>query len=336
MWASGQPFRIVLPVLAQSGRRIDAELVWLTTIIDPAHDTDLPYYPTNEVPPWERYDGDDGRGGNEREAIWRGLRTLRTASRPWRVAQLAFGRAGFEAGGWCPVIVRVTGSPLMVLPPITGSLREEMLELLGYAAEENLTMTHALTIDEYTSARQSEHELYFSARGEERALPSPLSLGTGDLERVWVGFGVQVDDPAIRMRMFTQLSAASMVKRQSYHSRSGAEADRSETNVSPIPPGEALRIRGLAVNRRLDENQSTSLQWLGFQFAVDDSVAKLIPDIEHCGKHYEQIADTLRDLVANGPPRTDGHLIDIDWGRPPNDSCRMWTHDQPSGGRRRR
>jgi hypothetical protein len=356
LWATGRPFRIVLPVLARSGRRVDAELVWLTTVIDPAKDTSADCYPIDEDAPWDRGAEDQyARDVPDRDALWRELVALRAATRTWNVAQNALG-GGAEAGGWCPIIVRVTGSPLMALPPIPRyesedlaeaqlsdndavristvpqpkTLRIEMLEALGYSREENLEMTHALTIDEYTSVRQSEHELYFAARHESpsRALPSPLSLGTDDMERIWMGFGVQVDDPAIRLRMFTQLSAASMVQRQSRHAHPGTESSTGENGIAPAPA--ALRVRGLAVNQRLDENQSTSLRWLGFQFAVDGSVADLIADIEHCAKHYEHIAETLRDVAVNGRPKDHGHIVDVEWGRPRNDSCSTWRREQRS------
>lgn len=337
LWATGDPFRIVLPVLAKSERRVDAELLWLTILVDPASDVDLPCYPIEDEAPWESDEEGDGRSVADREALWRSLRALRAATRGWQLAPSALaGKGGEEAGGWCPVVVRVTGSPLMVLPPVTGALRTELLSTLGYAGEEQLDITHALTIDEYTSVRQSEHELYFATSNEQRGLPTPLSLGTDAMERVWVGLGVQVDDPAIRLRMFTQLSAASMVKRLTLHARSASQGDSSENGASQSAATESLRVRGLAVNRRLDESQSNALRWLGFEFAVDGSVAELTPDIAHCARHYEDIADTLRDVADNGPPKEDGQVVDIRWGRPRNDSCGTWRRDHPRAGRKRR
>lgn len=331
LWAMGRPFRIVVPVLVTSTQRVDAELVWLSTVIDPARDMSSDRFDIDDDAVLEDYESlDDSMDSRRVKELLEELRSLRAEARSWHMAASVLGgAAGFESGGSCPVIVRVTGSPLMVLPPVTGPLRQEMLEALGCGPEEVLTLTHALTVDEYTSVRQSEHELYFAARGERRGLPTPLSVGSEQMDRVWVGFGVQIDDPAIRLRMFTQLSASSMVKRQSQHAQPRPDgtgvSDPLGRSTSVVPP---LRVRGLAVNRRIDENQSTALQWLGFQFSVDASAGELTADIEHHAEHFERIAEHLRHITQNGAPTIDGQLVDIDWDRPDNTSCPMWRRSR--------
>lgn len=338
LWAMQRPFRIVMPLLVTSDRA-DAEMVWVTALVDPKHDLSAATYElpvgTEAVPV--------GEGTNEAAgpALRTELRALRAAVRSWRVANRILGSEnGKEAGGWCPVVVRVTGSPLMATPaPAADDDLRGDLKNLGYDDQEQIVLTHALTIDEYSSLRQGEHEMFMAAAGGSAGLPDVLSRGTNEVDRVWVAFGVQFDDPVIRTRMFSQLSAASIVGRNDIHempaNMTGDTSDRGEVadglTRGPSSPVEPTRSeRGFAVNRRLDDDvESTALRWLGLEVAVKASVGVLVPDLRHCARHYAHINAELHALQqasqANGDDEepTAG-LRDADWRRSANDRCSWW------------
>ncbi len=324
LWGEGRPFRVVIPVFSASHGDI-ADLVWITALIDPVEDRNLPYH--------QDYDPETSGGLLEYDdgdwpqiSVPDDLHVLRAAARDWRVAEKDIAATGEEHGGKHPIVVRVTGSPLMVLPPVEGALKSDFENHLQLAEEEERSLRHALAIDEYTSVRQAEHELFFAARNQARGLPIGLSTGAGSIERVWVGFGVQVDDPAIRLRMFSQLSAASIKQRVDLYAKGqdgstdeddedGPEHSVGSTNLQSNP----LAVKGLAVNRRIDEDQSTALQWLGFKFVVDSSAADLIPDVNHCTDHYRHIQQVLGHLEAG----TDIEK-QLDWARPMEKTCDLW------------
>lgn len=311
LWAIGLPFRVVLPVLCTSSRRsIEADLVWLVATIDPTMEA---------VDPSIEQDNDELKG-----------HPLLSCSHDWRIAQAIFRP---EEGGDLPVIVRLSGSPLMTLPDLIGDLREDFRGL-GYEGEEKVKPYHALTIDEYTSLRQSENELFFAAREEARGLPSCLAGGTDSNERVWIGLGVQIDDPAIRARMFSQLSAGSLQHRTQVHARmeewdrAHGETDSSRNNESHSDEAiwnERVAVRGLAVNKRIDEDEATALYWLGFQFALDLNCSSLTEDIEHCTEHIVQVKEQASALVPQSSNENDEHFSDVNWQRASNSSCSLWS-----------
>lgn len=335
LWSRGEPFRLVTPAFASTQGR-DADLVWLSALVDPAKDRSLGLI--------DGYRPLSGGPAGEGEPL-ADLDCLRAARRSWQVAERAVGGgSGPDSGGDHPVVVRVTGSPLMKLPPAT-KLQEDLTRHLGLPEGDRPDLEHALAIDEYSAVREAEHELYFAALGKPRGLPPGLSHDTPSSRRVWVGFGVQVDDAAIRLRMFVQLSAASIQARTVHHFKHRSPADervmgqvvarREPEHVSDgaqfAERSNPLRVRGIAVNRRIDEELSASLRWLGFEFAVDESAGDLTPDIAHCARHYEHVCECLQSVMDVGlPTGDDGQPENIDWGRPFDEICPLARRMGPS------
>ena len=297
LWALGEPFQVVLPVVVQSSRRASqADLVWLCATM---------------VPKILSSDGLDG------------LAAIRSGPHEWRTAHAAFPSGG-QSGGSCPTVVRLSGCPLIDLPNVgvEGALRSDF-SALGFAPQEIIKLFHALTIDEQTALRQSENELFFAAskagttkRGDDPSrvpvavggLPDSLFSGTGSNDRVWVAFGVQIDDPAIRSRMFAQLSVSSLADRINERARYSGE-------VSP-EAGHAVNAHGLAVNERIDEDEATALHWLGFEFVLELSCGELTGDIAHCASHLEAVLERAAVLVGPGELDTD-----VNWERAGLNTC---------------
>jgi len=284
LWASGRPYRVVVPVLATTGRRDAADLIWLSATVNPSATED---------------------GGSV------GLEFLNSGPHEWRIAQKVF-RPG--EGGEQPTVVRLSGSPLMNLPDVSGALYDDFLGL-GFDREAQIRLFHALIIDEYTSLRQSENELFFAANQEPRGLPGCLSGGTNSNDRLWVGLGVQIDDPAIRARIFSQLSAGSMIPRTNHHEQ-GRDAEDSAYD------GTKHAVRGLAVNQRIDEAEATALHWLGFQFAIQVSSGALTRDIEHCAEHVEEVVKQISAIQLDPVPAAGRR--DANWRRAKDKECDLW------------
>ncbi len=300
LWTKGLCFTVVVPFLIARDPFKQADVVWLAASVQPP------------VP-----GGDLGEFGD-----------LRSAARGWRLASGEFDDV--SAGGDAPVVVRLSGSPLMELPDISGGtdLRKNLSSLGFSPGGRKVKIYHALTIDEYTSLRQSESEIFFAATAPEagssmkpRGLPQALSSGTATNSRVWVGLGVQIDDPVIRTRVFAQLSAASLQRRIDEQQRQrGGEAQVADPQQAARLAPSAPAILGLVVNRRADDAELLGLRWLGFQIALDLDCASLIDDLEHCTTHVNQLRAAAK---ASGTQMLKplGTYEDPNWERAGNETC---------------
>ncbi len=289
LWARGTQFLLVLPALVVSHAGNSAEIAWLAADVDPAK------RPNPASPPT--------------------LDELMRGPHSWRVAHHVI--KGSSEGG-VPIVVRLSGAPLISLPDPTrdqslaGELKEVGLSQAQY-------LHHALTVDEYTSQRQSENEWFFAGQRSlpcrpklHRGLPDPLATGTSSNDRVWLALGVQLDDPAIRSRVLAQLSASAAVRRAD-------EAGDMPTGTAGPPTSD---VRGVAVNRRIDEDKATALHWLGFDLVLDLDCGDLTPDIAHCARHLEEM---LRTMPKERMPDTDARSLR--WARAREQSCKLRQED---------
>lgn len=291
LWAAGRPYRVVVPVLAKSSRGVGAaDLVWLSTTVVPSETA-------------------------SESAI---DEMLKSGPHDWRIAQEVFLPG---VGGEHPAVIRLSGCPLMALPDVAGEPLRTDFTRLGFTDKERISLHHALIIDEYTSLRHSEHELFFAASpGEDRGLPQCLSGGTRSNGRVWLGLGVQIHDPAIRARIFSLLSTASLIDRTDQHAKMQEQAGDDINNDAPHV------VRGLAVNQRIDEEEATALHWLGFQFAIQISSGSLTHDLKHCADHVAAVVRQATALAPEDPGPSDGRgPTDANWCRAEDWSCAMWT-----------
>lgn len=201
-----------------------------------------------------------------------------------------------------PVVVRLSGSPLMS-PPVVGKkefapLLVELQDylkpyLMGVTGQpdtddepwrENLRVHAAVIVDEYASLRQSLSELYESpekpggGKGQRQGLPTALTEGSNyDFTRYWMLLGVQLGDPGTRQRFSSQL-------------------------LSPLLTGgsqSALNPAGLAVAKRSDDVLARDLvRWHGFNL-VRAKCEEFTDDLLHYLEHLDL------EHPASGFPRAD-------------------------------
>lgn len=122
-----------------------------------------------------------------------------------------------------PIVVRMSGCPLLELPRDDGEPTDEescrstetlrdLRAALGYSRDDaRVGVQHAVVIDEYSAMQVSLADLHGSRPDDDstieyRGLPRELSGEGGYNPRYWMAFGVQVSDSAIRFRLFSQIS----------------------------------------------------------------------------------------------------------------------------------
>lgn len=292
-WSAGTPFVEVLPVLAKPsvGDRPGA-IVWLAAKFDPVAES-APF---------------------EEEA---GLAGLRNGPREWFPLTKVLEKWSNE-----PTIIRLSGSPMINVSK--ADLSPTFYDFTGFKGAGSVQIIHALTIDEYSSLTFAAHELYSLASGTSpsQGLPSQLLRGTSAMARVWVSFGLQVDDAAVRTRLFSQLSVSSI---QGAHDDAGRakQADEDAGSDGTHSVGGDLtghigqgslgtRTNGVAFNRRFNDADTAVMRWLGFEFN-EWEVRGLIEDIHYCGDHLDHIAG----LLAIENPEVDP----VNWGRALPNHC---------------
>jgi hypothetical protein len=191
-----------------------------------------------------------------------------------------------------PIVVRLTGSPLMVLPPLPVASRPSASEEIFAAdlaevgvVENDGTFVHSATVDEYLALRQAEAEsfLVYSRRpiagNQSRALPKSLlkSRYHGPV-RFWVTVGVPLKDPAVRLRVLKQMGG-----RRFMDDLQG----RSDPPAEPGAGGDegGREIPGLAINWKLDEEESMLLSSLGLRVIKQGRAEEFAKHLAHHAWH---------------------------------------------------
>lgn len=279
---------IVFPVhVSQPGGSDQSSLIWLLTDVDYRSDQDTT------------------------EAIKQGGGSWSVVTSKTRLA-----------GRGRPVIVRLAGSPLMRLPfvdklslmsaeldvdpndePVTNG--ERLAELgVRLDMDDPPELHHAVTIDEYSSLQLSHAEIVAAhVDGDVQAsLPGDLSAGAPQAPRFWAAFGMQIEDPVIRFRVFSQVYAAVSL---ATHEPSTASA----TGLH------APRARGLAVNRRDVEPHAPLFRWLGFD-TVEGRCSEFADDLDHYTEHVK--ATPVGSAIT---------------GTNPNYRCQLMGRRESTGGR---
>ena len=283
LWNRGTPFVVALPVHVQVEGVNEVLSCWLGRVVKPFEgDID------------EELDALRGQGAVEDWVI------LSTADN-WSstLATVTGDRIGKKP---YPVVVRLSGSPLMA-PPVLGKKEFAPLQLklqdylksylMGITGQpdtddeqwrENLRVHAAVIVDEYASLRQSLSELYESpekpggGKGQRQGLPTALTEGSNsDFARYWMLLGVQLGDPGMRQRFSSQL-------------------------LSPLLTGGSqslLNPAGLAVAKRSDDVLARDLvRWHGFNL-VRAKCEEFTDDLLHYVDHLDL------QHPATGFPRVD-------------------------------
>lgn len=355
-WFHQIPFVVVMPMLASpTSSSQHGRVVWLAAKFDPSTDKATDSAVEGFRCDMRRIDPDintEDLGALER------LVNLRKATRRWVPAPEVMYKGPADDWSNLPTIVRLSGSPLI-------QVDEESVDPLvraygGISANDHFELIHALTIDEYSSLRLSAHEIYALAvpgrtlsdlpaeRMEDETpstgLPASMLTGTDPMPRVWVSFGVQVDDPAIRMRLFSQLSVASIAptltnsaqeSRDPSATPEGNDTGRSGArNTTRTAVGDSRRAAaGIAINRRFNDADAAVMRWLGFEFAEVD-VHTLVEDVRHYTDHVRLARDQLKgedlrswpdDQVSDDAASDSKRVV---WGRARETRCPLLEEER--------
>lgn len=175
-----------------------------------------------------------------------------------------------------PVIVRLTGCPLIDLPGIDDEEFEEARGALLDRAEPGqvFEIEPALLLDEYAAMMQTAVESFLDHQDDVRlGLPRWISGVPGGenarYARFWLVTGVQMADTSIRQRLVGQLSSPAL---------------------TTAPPRRPADRAGLVVNRReLDPMEAHLLGWHGFDVAKASCLALSAQLADYAG-HLERLA----------------------------------------------
>jgi hypothetical protein len=188
----------------------------------------------------------------------------------------------------------------------------------------HIVIEHAVTTDEYLAVRQAEAELLLTSTREKdrsnrrsRALPPFLTssnvhgdYGKGQNPRFWMLVGVPMGDPAIRHRVISQLSPrrpdpdpirlrpeddGDLVDVGVLTTSAVVELDEDDDldallglggdeDEMPVFEHDGRAPTGIVVNRRITDDQSHLLYWMGFDI-VRDSAASFSADLRHYRSH---------------------------------------------------
>lgn len=293
----GAEFSLVVPAYAvERAGAAEADFVWLEGTIS--------------VPPRA-----------QRESMLRTEAALQAMRHPtgWRL--VASGRKGVAQRR--PVVVALAGCPLVDLPTL-GEDHPESAELAEDLRRLNLpasSFVHSVTVDEYLALRQTEAEWLWArdedtSHKENRGLPTTFfETNENAPERYWLALGVPFRDPAVRLRVLGVLA-----RRGDAHSVTDGgdegEAPREPTHPSTLlgerrgaPTRQRLigrraaavrRLRGLAINARVDDEEIGLLSAIGLSvvrdrcenFSEDLSgyagwLSASLQDVRECGSDHD-------------------------------------------------
>jgi hypothetical protein len=188
-----------------------------------------------------------------------------------------------------PVVVRLSGSPLMSAPRLWTEdggdwndlcrrlLKDYHIELpaeLPDLNEPELRMAHVALLDEYSAMQHtaSEFLIYQPDRSNERVrhgLPAALFGTRGSaFARFWMMMGVQVSDSSIRYRFASQMTVPTFI-------------DGEGVKKAPAPSR-----AGLVVNWRTDDTVRDLLGWYNFD-VVTDRCENFQVDLQHYLRHLQ-------------------------------------------------
>lgn len=166
----------------------------------------------------------------------------------------------------CPVVVRLTGSPLMN-PPEDPELIDELVSsgIRQSARSTERRVTHALLIDEHAGLH---HWLPEMDPLRENAIPKDTFSNTQWSPRFWVLVGVQIGDSAVRQRIAALLSTIPL-------RRLRAENDAE------------LSLPGVALIRASEAGDRDVLNWRGID-VVQADFPELTSDLTDCVRRLER------------------------------------------------
>ncbi|WP_457099663.1 hypothetical protein [Microbacterium sp. P5_E9] len=257
LWHKSVPFIIVLPTFAADRRATPqtASLRWVWAKITPPKSGDFgPELPSALMSP----------------ATWSLLSraSLEDESDPARQI----------LSGTIPVIVRLTGSPLMDVPQ-SDELRKTAMTSAFH---------HALVLDEYTAIQQAAADLALTG------LPPQLSgnRSTRGPQRFWMLLGTQLEDSGVRFRVM----APQVLNRLS-------PTQSTEHSAGEPRPGAGYRA-GVLINEKSQTSYRELFFWHDLD-AVDARHLSVMADLDGFAKRWRASIDALEALRPTPAPTHD-------------------------------
>jgi hypothetical protein len=164
------------------------------------------------------------------------------------------------ASGTIPIIVRLTGSPLMHVPHAP-----ELLETANTSA-----FHHALVLDEYIAIQQTAADL--ALRG---LLPRLTRNSSRGPQRFWLLLGTQLEDSAVRFRLVAPQIVNGL-----------GPTESSEASAGEARRGIGYRS-GVLVNERSQTSYRELFYWHDFD-VVDAHHLSLVDDLRSLSKRVEE------------------------------------------------
>ncbi len=278
LWEKNEPFIIVMPVLASSERQPQsASPHWVWARVEPR-----PEEPST--------DGEKPQS----KARWRGAEhsPLDLPAKLVRPAGWVRLRGTTPPPRWrgLPIVVRLTGSPLMD-PPLADTLRP---------AIQSDRIDHALLLDEYTAIQQV--ALDFSSQPDS-GLPTWITHNKAtSAPRFWMLMGTQLADTGIRLRLMAQLMAARLPS-SGDHSRGDSALKTPAAVADSEPDLDPQQRLGLLLNERSGTNDRELFLWNDLD-VVDGTHVKCMQDLivlrDRLRRDFDAIsgAESAADLLA--------------------------------------
>ena len=188
-----------------------------------------------------------------------------------------------------PVVVRMSGSPLMRAPRLwteDGRWNDLCHRLADHyrihlpdepinPGEPELRMAHVALLDEYSAMQHAASEFYIYQPGSDssdrvrRGLPAAITgTRSSAFTRFWMMMGVQVSDSSIRYRFASQMTVPTSI-------------DGESTKNTHRP-----KRAGLVVNWRTDDTVRDLLGWYNFD-VVTDRCENFQGDLQHYLRHLQ-------------------------------------------------
>jgi hypothetical protein len=289
LWRKNEPFIVVMPVLATSDKLpSSASLHWVWARVVPSAEEAL----AGPRP---------SQSGRWRDAAHSKLELPHSLVHPARWERLI---SDTPEGRWkgLPVVVRLTGSPLMD-PPAAETLKP---------TTQSDAIHHALLLDEYTAMQQVALDFGSQPGG---ALPTWITHNKAtSAPRFWMLMGTQLADTGIRLRLMAQLMAA---RRASFADRrpddvatedpAASSESRPETGDASAGDPDASsefqpmlgsqKLLGLLLNDKSGTNDRELFLWNGLD-VVDGTHVKCMPAL---GALLTRLEDDFSKIEAAKP-----------------------------------
>lgn len=262
LWQKTEPFIVVMPVFLSSERPVlSASPHWVWARIEPcleplATDGEGRQSCSGGMSRWPDAVHSELKlpAAMVRPAQWMPLKE-RTLPLPWK---------------GLPIVVRLTGSPLMD-PPVDSTLRP---------GTQGDRINHALLLDEYTAIQQM--ALDFSP---DSGLPSWITHNKAtSAPRFWLLLGTQLADTGIRLRLMAQLMAAKLPSAADRRRDDGLAATPAAELETELDVQQRL---GLLLNERSGTNDRELFLWNDLD-VVDGTHVKRVKELKELRYRLEK------------------------------------------------